>query len=73
MRNGRNEKNSTLDSNAVRTKEGAGPLISLLCLDGLDKILAYDLKKKWEISQRNCENQRGTLYFCGCPWIPMLG
>jgi hypothetical protein len=45
MKNGRNEKNPTLDMNVVLTNEGVGPSLSLLCLDGLDEILAYDLKK----------------------------
>lgn len=44
MRNERNEKNLALDLNVVLTNEGAGPSLSLLCLDGLDEILAHDLK-----------------------------
>ena len=44
MRKGRNEKDPTLDVNTVLMNEGAGPLLSLLCLDSLDKVLAYDLK-----------------------------
>jgi len=70
MTNGRNEKNPTLDMNVVLTNEGAGPSLSLLCLDGFDEILAYDLKKR---GQRKCENQSRTLYFCSRPWIPILG
>jgi hypothetical protein len=52
MRNERNEKNPTLDLNAVVTNEGAGPFRSLLCLDGLDKILAYDLKGSEEVGNK---------------------
>ena len=51
MRKERNEINRTLDLNAVRTNGGAGPLLSLLCLDGLDKILAYDLKRREEVGK----------------------
>jgi hypothetical protein len=29
--------------------KGAGPSLSLLCLDGLDKILAHNLEKKGEV------------------------
>lgn len=52
MRNGRNEKNPTLDLNAVLTNEGAGPFLSLLCLDSLDKILAYDLNGSEEVGNK---------------------
>jgi hypothetical protein len=55
MRNGSNEKSPTLDVNARATNEGAGPFLSLLCLDGLDKILAYDLKGSEEVGNKSKE------------------
>lgn len=53
MRNVRNEKYPTLDLYAVWTNEGAGPFLSLLCLHGLDKILAYDLKGSAEVGHKS--------------------
>jgi hypothetical protein len=44
---------------------------SLLALDGLDEILAHDLKRKK--SERVGESKKRDAYVCGSPWIPMLG
>ena len=46
MKDRRNQKNPTSDLNLALMNKGAGPSLSLLCLDGLDKILANNLEGK---------------------------
>ena len=46
MKDRKNQKNPTSDLNLALMNKGAGPSLSLLCLNGLDKILAHNLEEK---------------------------